>query len=118
MYRNRHITADDLPDLFEGIGIVPAQYAAICRRNPPSECERKLLFAVLEDAIRTYLKHRDRGRASRQEPEFLEAAGWLSSDEESGPFAFVNVCEALGINAEWLRMGIHNHTGRLEEIRG
>ncbi|MGA2456453.1 MAG: hypothetical protein ABSF85_02585 [Terriglobales bacterium] len=116
MDMNTHATADDLP-IFPGIGILPAEYASMCRRKLPAEGERKLLFAVLEDAIRCYLKHRDGDQACRKDPEFLEAARWLSSDEESGPFSFVTVCEVLGINADRLRTGIHNHIGRLEEIR-
>ena len=118
MDMNMPATADDLlPSIFQGIGILPAQYGNMCRRKLPSEGERKLLFAVLEDAIRRYLRHRDGDEEGRKDPEFLEAADWLSSDEESGPFAFVRVCEALGINADRLRIGINNHTGRLEEIR-
>lgn len=111
---NTHATADDLPSFFHGIGILPAQYGNMCRKKLPAEGERKLLFAVLEDAIRCYLKNRDRAQS---DPDFLEAAEWLSSDEESGPFSFIRVCEALGINEESLRIGIDNHTGRFEEIR-
>ena len=115
MDMNIHATADDLPSIFQGIGILPTQYGSMGRRKLPAEGERKLLFAVLEDAIRCYLKNRD--SACRNDPEFLEAAEWLSSDEESSPFSFIRVCEALRINPDRLRTGIHNHTGRLEEIR-
>jgi hypothetical protein len=115
MDMNIHATADDLPSIFQGIGILPAQYGNMNRKKLPAEGERKLLFAVLEDAIRLYLKNRDRGCPNDQES--LEAAEWLSSDEERGPFSYVRVCEGLGINPDRLRIGIHNHTGRLEEIR-
>jgi hypothetical protein len=114
---NIHATADDLPSIFQGIGILPSQYGTMGRRKLPAEGERKLLFAVLEDAIRLYIKNRNRGEASRNDPDFLEAAEWLNSDEDEGPFTFLRVCEGLGINADRLRAGIHNHTGRLEEIR-
>jgi len=87
------------------------------QQKVPSEGERKLLFAVLEDAIRTYLRHRDNGALARNNEDYVEAAEWLSSDDEDGPFAFVNICEALGIDADGLRSGISSHTGRLEEIR-
>jgi hypothetical protein len=117
MEMSAHAMADDLPSIFQGVGILPAQYGNMCRKKLPSEGERKLLFAVLEDAIRCYLKHRDADESYRQNPDFVEAAQWLSSDEESSPFAFVRVCDALGINADRLRWGISNHTGRLEEIR-
>jgi hypothetical protein len=107
---------DDLPNIFAGVGILPIQYGESRRRKLPSEGERKLLFAVLEDAIRTYLRHRDSAIA-RDNEDFVEAAEWLSCDEECGPFSCVSVCEALGIDADCLRSGISNHTGRLEEIR-
>jgi hypothetical protein len=68
---------------------------------------------VLEDAIRCYFKYRDVDQNPRHEQEFHEAAEWLSSDQEYGPFAFISVCQALGINADRLRMGINNHSGRL-----
>ncbi len=117
MDMNIHGTADDMPSIFQGIGILPAQYGAMCRRKLPSQGERKLLFAVLEDAIRSYLRHRDGDPAERKNPDFVEAAEWLGSDEEAGPFSFVRVCEGLGINPDRLRVGISNHTGRLQEIR-
>jgi hypothetical protein len=115
MDMNIHATADDLPSIFQGIGILPAQYGSINRKKLPAAGERKLLFAVLEDAIRCYIKNRD--RPVRNDSDFLEAAEWLSSDAESSPFSYIRVCDALGINPDRLRMGIQNHTGRLEEIR-
>jgi hypothetical protein len=108
---------DELPNIFSGVGILPVQFGESRRRKLPSEGERKLLFAVLEDAIRTYLRHRDSGPAARNNEEFLEAVEWLSVDDDSSPFTFLNVCEALEIDADCLRLGISNHTGRLEEIR-
>jgi hypothetical protein len=106
-----------MPNIFSAVGILPVQYGESRRRKLPAEGERKLLFAVLEDAIRTYLRHRDNDEAKRSNEEFIEAAEWLSCDDECGPFAFVSVCAALGIDADGLRSGISNHTGRLEEIR-
>jgi hypothetical protein len=108
---------DDLPNIFNGVGILPVQFGESRRRKLPSEGERKLLFAVLEDAIRTYLRHRDAGPSGRNNEEFLEAVEWLSVDDDSSPFTFINVCDALEIDPDCLRLGISNHTGRLEEIR-
>jgi hypothetical protein len=117
MEATTYIAHDDLPNIFAGVGILPVQFGESRRRKLPSEGERKLLFAVLEDAIRCFLRHRDGDAAARNNEEFVEAAQWLSSDEDSGPFAYVSICEALGIDADSLRLGITNHTGRLEEIR-
>jgi hypothetical protein len=118
MEMSTYAAHDDMPNIFQSVGILPVQYGESRRRKLPSEGERKLLFAVLEDAIRCYLRFRDAEPASRDcSEEFVEAAEWLSSDEPCGPFAYVNVCDALGIDADCLRAGISNHTGRLEEIR-
>ena len=72
---------------------------------------------MLEDAIRTYLRHRDNGAEARNNEDFVEAAEWLSIDDESGPFRVRQCLRGLGIDADCLRSGISNHTGRLEEIR-
>jgi len=117
MEATTYIAHDDLPNIFAGVGILPVQFGETRRRKLPSEGERKLLFAVLEDAIRCYLRHRDGDTAARNNEEFVEAVQWLSSDEDSGPFTYISICEALGIDADSLRLGITNHTGRLEEIR-
>jgi hypothetical protein len=104
---------DDLPRIFQGISILPTKNSERLRNKATSEGERKLLFAVLEDAILGYLQ--DAGEASLgNTPEFHGAAEWLSSDDESGPFAFLRVCEALGIDAGRLRSGLLNHIDRLK----
>jgi hypothetical protein len=117
MEMSTYAAHDDLPNIFQSVGILPVQYGESRRKKLPSEGERKLLFAVLEDAIRCYLRYRDNGEAGRNHPDYLEAAEWLSSDCEDSPFTFVGVCEGLGIHADRLREGISGHTGRLEEIR-
>ena len=65
MEATTYVAHDDMPNIFAGVGILPVQYGESRRRKLPSEGERKLLFAVLEDAIRTYLRHRDSGAEAR-----------------------------------------------------
>lgn len=64
--------------------------------------ERRLLLAVLEDGIRTLLKHagatRGRGRNLHR-----EAMAWFSSDAHADIFAFASICEALEIDPGRLR---------------
>ncbi|HEV7733561.1 MAG TPA: hypothetical protein VGR62_15450 [Candidatus Binatia bacterium] len=67
-----------------------------------AEGERRLLLAVLEDGIRTLLKHagatRGRGRNLHR-----EAMAWFSSDAHADVFAFASICEALEIDPGRLR---------------
>lgn len=67
-----------------------------------AEGERRLLLAVLEDGIRTLLKHagatRGRGRNLHR-----EAMAWFASDAHADVFAFASICEALEIDPGRLR---------------
>lgn len=64
--------------------------------------ERRLMLAVLEDGIRTLLKHAHAtgGRAARLRREALD---WLVVSDYSDVFAFERVCEALAIEPDRLR---------------
>jgi len=113
MAMHTYAVAVELPRIFHGTGFLPSKNSELRRKKATSEGERKLLFAVLEDAILCYLQ--DAGETSLgNRPEFHGAAEWLSSDDESGPFAFLRVCEALSIDAGRLRSGLLNHIDRLK----
>lgn len=70
-----------------------------------AEPERRLLFAVLSDAIVRFRRLVDlRHPAGRHD--LLEAERWLRSEDRSWPCSFVNVCEALDIAPEPLRRAV------------
>jgi hypothetical protein len=77
-------------------------FSAVYRRAEPAAGERRLLLAVLEDGIRTLLKHAGatRGRARTLQ---REALAWLLSDAHTDVFAFASICEALEIDPGRLR---------------
>ena len=89
--------------------LMPAQYADLVRRNHTLEGEMKLLMAVLEDAIRCYLRNVD-AQAGERRREFIEVRSWFESTVAgpAGIFSFENLCEALGIEPHRLlaRIGI------------
>jgi hypothetical protein len=86
-------------------GEVCVRYEAVYRRAEPACGERRLLLAVLEDGIRTFLKNAraTQGRALNLR---REALAWLTTDDRSDVFAFENICEALGIDAGRLRQRV------------
>src|SRR5437867_7590685 len=86
-------------------GEVCVRYEAVYRRAEPACGERRLLLAVLEDGIRTFLKNAraTHGRAFNLR---REALTWLTTDDRSDVFAFENICEALGIDASRLRQRV------------
>ena len=67
--------------------------------------ERALLFAVLVDALHTYVKTRN-ANGHRKRAEFNEVDAWIRSRTTNGPFAFENVCESLGFNPDSIRFSL------------
>lgn len=66
--------------------------------------ERRLLFAVLADAI---VRVRRLATAPRHAAlELREAERWIRSDDRCWPCSFVNVCEALDIEPAALRRAV------------
>jgi hypothetical protein len=84
------------------------------RQVPTKNGEHRLLMAVLEDAIHCYQKHLlARNRNDRQLFEDAERwiMGWDGSHvsrttDDTPTFSFENVCEVLGLDAEYLRGGL------------
>jgi len=85
--------------------ILPAQFHTGVR-NDSSLCpEKRLMLAILEEAVGDYQRHlMATGRpADRQ---FRNAESWFLSEDTRWPFSFVNVCHALGLDVGWLRAGL------------
>lgn len=78
------------------VGLDPAP-----RREHPLSCgERRLMLAVLEDALRTVLD----GRVGRSSDVWVKSElGWFMSTDRSHPFAFEVICDVLDLDASWLR---------------
>ena len=87
---------------FEVGAVVPVQFYDLIRRSAFLDGETRLVFAVLEDAIRTYLRHRE-SRRRRDSIEFAEVAQWFESGAGSSPFSFDYVCEVLELEPESFR---------------
>jgi hypothetical protein len=91
--------------LFEPDILLPNQYFAAFRRGRAVEGERRLMLAVLEDAVDSFRKHAV-ACDPREQACFLEAKEWFSSSDRSWLFAFENICDVLEMNADYLRSGL------------
>jgi hypothetical protein len=85
--------------------LLPGQYADLVRRNHVIEGELKLLLAVLEDAIRCYLRYAKVKDGERRR-EFIEVRNWFEGARAGARrgdiFSFENLCAALGIEPPYL----------------
>lgn len=95
----------------------PAASLDACRdfqalqRGEPAEPEKKLMLAMLEDALRCREKYRH-AKDRRGKKFFLEAEEWLLCEAEDWIFSLGNVCEALGLNPGYIRKcAVHGGRG-------
>ncbi|MEO6027768.1 MAG: hypothetical protein ABIR79_12960 [Candidatus Binatia bacterium] len=84
--------------------LLPEQFAETARALEVAEPERRLLLAVLCDAIVVFQRHVVGTAGSPIRPN--EAERWILSDDRRWLYSFVNVCEALGFAHEPLRRAL------------
>jgi len=58
--------------------------------------------AVLEDAVNCF----QRAHGPNGDRLVKEAERWLFSNDTRWPFSFVNICLVLGLNVEYMRLGL------------
>jgi len=91
--------------LFEPDTLLSTQYFGNLSRKTLLEPEKRLMLAILDDAINCYQENllAKRGRAGRL---FTEAEEWILEKGSNWIFSFKNICETLGFNPEYVRQGL------------
>lgn len=91
--------------MFEPDTMLPSQFMDRATLEPSAFPEKRLMLAVLEDAVATFQRYvvtmDRRGRRL-----FRESEEWVTSQDASWPFAFENICSALQIDPDYLRRGL------------
>ena len=85
--------------------VLPSQFFAGMQQKGFIEGEKRLVAAVLADAVECYMKQIDttdpRGRQL-----FEEAETWIFTEDMGWFFSFDSICEILGLDPTYLRRGI------------
>jgi|SRR5580698_3524466 hypothetical protein len=89
--------------------LLPSQYydRVVGGRTPSGEF--KLFFAILEDALRCYVRSKD-CRSAAKRAEFLDAQIWFHTRGAPHLFSFESICSFLGIDPSWLRERLESLT--------
>lgn len=114
-------TAPCVAPLWEPATMLPSQLG-----GSPGRAHRPELYlvsAIFEDALHSVFQNVS-ARRGRKRREFLDACDWFWSEAHDWPFAFVNVCDLLGIEGRAVRDTIrayivaqHNATASRDPAR-
>jgi hypothetical protein len=97
---------DQLVDEFaEAEAVLPLQFYGARRRAAGFEPLRRLMVAMLVDAVRCF-QTGFKTRQPARHREYAEVRSWIFSDEDNGVFSFRAVCDVLEIDPEALRLGL------------
>jgi hypothetical protein len=95
---------EKIASLFQPDFLLSAQYFGNLRKTL-LEPEKKLMFAILEDAISCYQSNLT-AQSVRGKRFFEETKNWIVAVGSDWIFSFENVCEALGLNPQYVRQGL------------
>ena len=85
--------------------MTPDQFAGLIHRRSWQDGERRLMAAVLQDAVETFHKHAFSDKEDGRE-QFDEVHRWIVDREDRSLFAFSTICEALDVEPDYLRGGL------------
>ena len=112
--KDREFSAEErLTGLFQPDTLLPSQYFDRMRRRSEHDGERRLMIAVLEDAVDVYRKQAG-AKDPRAQQLFHEAEEWIEDPDRTWLFSFQNICDVLDIDAEYLRRGLHGWKERMQ----
>lgn len=112
MVNNNTIGEEQTFGSLESDLMVPSQFFDRIKVDPSAQPEKRLMLAVMEDAISTFQKS-VRGLTRRQRRLLRETEDWVSEADTQWPFSFENICAALEIEPAYLRRGLHDWKGTL-----
>lgn len=85
-----------------GTDVLFSDFFSDRHRGAASSSEKRLMLAVLRNALECYQKHLlSTDRAGREM--FAEAAAWIESTNGRGLFSFESISEALELEPQYLR---------------
>jgi hypothetical protein len=100
------LTPDEkITSLFQPDTLLSAQYFDNLRRKTHPEPEKRLMVAILEDAINCFQDNLLVEQGKRKKL-FDEAEAWFADTGADWIFSFENTCDGLGLNPEYVRLGL------------
>jgi hypothetical protein len=99
------VVPQKISSLFEPDTLVSAQYFQNFRGKIYLEPEKRLILAMLEDAVSCFQVYVT-ARSGSGKKLFNEPEEWIMMKHNDWIFSFASVCEMLGFNPEYVRQGV------------
>lgn len=109
---NQALVEEQATATLEADLIVPSQFFDRIKAERSSQPEKRLMLAVMEDAVATFQKS-VAGATRRQRRLLKETEEWFNSRDTGWAFSFENICTALDIEPDYLRTGLRRWKGLL-----
>jgi hypothetical protein len=106
-HRGHRGTATDeaVGSLFQPDSLLLGQYFDTLRRKTVLEPEKRLMLAILKDAVSTF--QADLFAANvKSSRRYEQAKDWITETDGDWVFSFENICEHLGLNPAYVRNGL------------
>jgi len=101
-----HINVDEkIASLFEPDTLLSAQYFENFRRKISLEPEKRLMLAVLQDAVNCF-QDNILAQSGTKRRLFEEAQEWIFEENNDWIFSFANICEVFGLHPQYVRQGL------------
>ena len=85
------------PDIF-----LPSQFYGTGSLSRQLEGEKRLMIAILKDAVECLDKHRG-ARNSLGRSHYQNALEWVQDESTDWLFSFTNICDLLGFDPSYMR---------------
>jgi len=105
VYQNGLSMEERVTSLFQPDTLLPDQFLDTFRRKLHLEPEKKLMLAILEDAVACFQKYLF-ARDSKGKAQFRDTEVWVFQGDDLSVFSFDIVCETLGLDPNYLRRGL------------
>jgi hypothetical protein len=109
MSDNIIVATDDnfAASLFQPDTLISLRYSENFRRKTPLESEKKLMLAILADAVWCFQAN-VWARNGKGKKLFGEAEKWILDESSDWVFSFESICEVLAFSPWYIRQGSCN----------
>lgn len=115
MFNDDHLNySEKTSSLTQIDSLIPYQWSETVERKLHLQAEKRLMLAILEDAIFCFQRYLG-ARRRKEQRLFEETETWIMESESDWIFSFESVCQSLKLDPGYVRRGLldwkHKMTG-------